>query len=801
MKIYLHSTLCFLTLLACILQQDRLRAAQLPEVRVGFIIDGPWEGNKETLRITKEEILALTRGEFDVRFLPEMTIEADWTVPGIEAAIDRLLQDPEVDILIAWGLITSDIICRKERFPKPVIAPVVLNVELQGIPYTPDSDSSGVENLSYVTWPIQLKDDLETFHRIVPFRKLTYLLNESVYTANPRLLQNVTEVVERLDFELEVSFLPVGFSAEEALEALPKDTEAIYAAPLLHLPQAEFDRLVQGLIQRRLPSFSLFGRGRVEQGLLASLSLDTDLRRVARRIALNLQRILLGEDAGSLPVTFSRGKLLTINMATARAIGVYPSWDLLTEADLLHLERTDIVRLVSLRSAAKDALATNLDLKSLDHLVSAGAEDINKARSTLLPQLEVSSLNSLIDRDRAAASFGSQGQRSLSGTASITQLLYSEPARSNLDIQQNLQLTREEQRNQLRLDIIFEASTAYLNILRGKALEQIQRENLRRTRDHLEIARNRVDVEAANRSELLRWQSEIATVRRDLIRANTQRNLAEIVLNRLLHRPLEESFRTDKTNLDLETGFDKIKQYVDNPKSFGLFRDFMAEEALSASPELRRLDAAIASQRRILLSAERAFWAPEVALTGSTTSWLRGGGGSGVQLSDLLPDPLSLPSTGNIDWVVALSVRFPLFTSGAKEAEARQSREELARLGSEREALAERIEQRIRMALHAAGASFASIKLAGDAETAARGNLELVTAAYREGTLSIIDLVDAQNASLVAEQAAANAVYDYLLDLMHVQRSGGRFDFFSSASEITQWKERLRTFFSQSGTP
>ena len=201
-----------------------------------------------------------------------------------------------------------------------------------------------------------------------------------------------------------------------------------------------------------------------------------------------------------------------------------------------------------------------------------------------------------------------------------------------------------------------------------------------------------------------------------MIRANTQRNQAEIVLNRLLHRPLEESFRTDKTNLELETGFDKIKRYVDNPRSFSLFRDFMAKEGLSASPELRRLDAAIASQRRVLLSAQRAFWAPEVALTGNTTSWLRGGGGSGVQLSDLLPGPISLPSPGNIDWSVALNVRFPLFTSGAKEAEARQSREELAQLGSEREALAERIEQRLRTALHAAGASFASIKLAQDAE-------------------------------------------------------------------------------------
>ena len=42
-----------------------------------------------------------------------------------------------------------------------------------------------------------------------------------------------------------------------------------------------------------------------------------------------------------------------------------------------------------------------------------------------------------------------------------------------------------------------------------------------------------------------------------------------------------------------------------------------------------------------------------------------------------------------------------------------------------------------------------------------------------EGVLSIIDLLDAQSAALVAEQSAANATYQFLLDLMEAERAIG----------------------------
>ena len=56
-------------------------------------------------------------------------------------------------------------------------------------------------------------------------------------------------------------------------------------------------------------------------------------------------------------------------------------------------------------------------------------------------------------------------------------------------------------------------------------------------------------------------------------------------------------------------------------------------------------------------------------------------------------------------------------------------------------------------------------------------------------------LLDAQNASLVADESAANALYDFVIDLMNVQRAVGRFEVFASEASRDQWFRDLETYF------
>jgi outer membrane protein TolC len=128
-------------------------------------------------------------------------------------------------------------------------------------------------------------------------------------------------------------------------------------------------------------------------------------------------------------------------------------------------------------------------------------------------------------------------------------------------------------------------------------------------------------------------------------------------------------------------------------------------------------------------------------------------------------------------------------------AEKQQALEELKRLQLERSELVNRIEQRVRSSFHLAGASFAAIGQSRKAAEASANNLELVIESYGQGALSIIELLDAQNAALLSDEAASNAIYDFLIDLLSVQRSIGTFDVFQSDQERQAFYDRLDAYF------
>jgi outer membrane protein TolC len=97
----------------------------------------------------------------------------------------------------------------------------------------------------------------------------------------------------------------------------------------------------------------------------------------------------------------------------------------------------------------------------------------------------------------------------------------------------------------------------------------------------------------------------------------------------------------------------------------------------------------------------------------------------------------------------------------------------------------------VRSALHRAGASGAAVRLREDAARAAQENLGLVTDGYRQGNVNTITLLDAQNQALLTELAAANAQYDFLIDLVDAQRAAGHFPFLAPPAVQDAFFRRL----------
>jgi hypothetical protein len=568
-------------------------ASRLPVVRIGIVQDGVPSGD-DVAAVFEKEIRDLLAGEYTIRFPAAMRLQADWSMARVKAAMDRLLASQQIDMILALGVFASHDAAHR-RLTKPVFAPFVINPQLQEIPL--QDGASGVRYLSYVTFPSNIVRDLRVFLDIVRFNKFAFLVAEGITESLPQLPRSVQNSVE--DLGLEVTIVPVGTTADSALAALTDDIEAVYVAPLQQLVPGEFQRLAEGLIARRLPSFSFWGRSEVERGLLLSLARDTNISRLARRVALNVQRTLLGEDPGTFPVTFSRGERMTFNMATARAMQFSPPWGFLTQMDVLYGEPAGLPRQLSLAQAVREAVQANLDVQAADRFVAAGQETIHEARGELLPQVTAVARGRIIDADRA--NIGAP-ERTVTGSLELLQLLYSEPTWANLSIQRSLQSSREKERQITLLDVVLDATTSYLNVLSSKTAERIRRDNLNLTRTNLELAQVRRSVGVARPNEVLRWESQIANDRRDVINVFAQRQQAEIGLNRVLHRPLEEPFTTEEPSLDdpqLLTNFARILPYVDNPRYFAIFREFMVQEGLEAAPELQQAGAEIAAQERV----------------------------------------------------------------------------------------------------------------------------------------------------------------------------------------------------------
>jgi outer membrane protein len=759
-------------------------AAQATPVRVATVLDLDSPRFQPLIEAFQNEVRGFFRpGE--VVLLP--AVSGDGTAAGVGKVLAAAMSDPSIGVVVTLGSIGSHLLARSEALPKPAIAGAVIDAAWQDIPQR--DGASGVRNLAYVDQSYHVGRTLADFHRIIPFRKLAVVLDRHVVAAIPQLERGVADLVREAGGDsVEAVIVRAGAGAAEILGALPAGVDAVYLTPISAMSQEELQLLLDGLRERRLPTLSYLAEPEVAAGALASYEPPGNWQRRARRVAVDLQRILAGEDAGSLPVRLVSAPRLTLNLATAREIGFSPTWGVLTEAELINPDSAAAADTLTLSAAMRAAAEKNLDLAAAELEADAGAQNVRLARSNLLPQVGTTLSETFTRDETAAASFGQQPERMLEGGVTMSVPIYSERAWAGYGSEKRLQEAREAQRDQVRLDVALDAGAAYLAVLRAGTLADVRRTNLYRTRSNLEIARLREGVGSASRADIYRWEGEVANARRELIAADAQVRVASLDLKRILNRPLDGALAQQPVTLSdpaLLAEDPVILTWLEDPARVARLTQFLVAEGLRLSPELVQADAAIAAQRRQYTAARRAVWLPDLSLEGGFTNVLgRSGAGSVI--------PPSATGAPDLSWQFRVQASFPLFTGMARSATRAQTRIDLERLEVERSGARLAVEQRVRAALETAASSYAAIALTRDAEEAAGRNYELVSDAYARGAASITTLIDAQSAALEASEAAANAVHDFLLDLMRVERAMGSFGVLHTPEDREMFLERLR---------
>lgn len=752
--------------------------------RIGIVADGSTPGDKALEDLYKKEIGYLADSPGLVKFPSRWQLSGNDSRQGVKKALKRLFSTSQVDMVLTLGIIGSTEVLDMKRIPKPTIAPYIARFALKG--RDKKGNASGIDNLVYIDSMYYLDEDVEAFKKITPFRHLAVVLDKRVVDAFPNLPALAKDFAARHNIKL--SIVAADSSAASVFESMPQGVDAVMIGPLWHFDRARYKVLAQGLIKRKIPGFSIWDKQQVEDGLFAGLETRGRQDILARRTAVAAFDIMDGVHPHAVNVEFMRSRRLTINMATARAIGVYPSLLMLTRAHVINAESENIKRRINIKQAVNEAVEANLNLQAVRTTVKVGKHKIKEARAGLLPRIDISTGARAIDEDRAKAGGGMNPERAWTGAAGGSILLYSDKKWADYTSQKHLQDARVQNRDRVKLDVTYNASVAYLNVLRARTIERIYKENLRLTEANLERAQIKVSTGAAGPDEVYRWQTKFANDRSQVLYMESGTMDAMEALNRILHRPIQEQFVPEEATLKdplFIMGNKFFFNLMENPLCMKKFRSFAAKRAVELRPELKEYAAAIKAKERLRTSAKRQVWLPDFTVEWKVDQYFAedGDGRRDSHMNNL----------DDTDWNVGVYARIPLFEGGKKVAEASRLQEEVSRLRIRRSAQAEAIIQNVLASLNRTRASYPSITLFRQAAKAAKNNLDLVTDSYVQGIKTIIDLLDAQNQALSADLDAANAVYNFLIDFMGVQRALGEFVIFMPENARQAWLEDAGT--------
>lgn len=751
------------------------------KIQLGVLLETHQNGTNQFIDLLKQEIDVLVGSKYDVSIPEKMIRATSGTRQSILKEYQRLAANKNLRAIIVIGAINADQVAKFSQFSKPTIVLGIVDHELQNISIT-ETGASGVHNLTYVLPVLDLVTEIQTFREIYSFDRLTIIVNKQLTALIPEISRKLKQRVGAQG--ITIQGLTYNGDIDQLVAKFPVDTEAVLYSGLLRMPIAEKQKLINHVNQLALPSYSFRGIPDVKIGVLAGSAAETNSLRIARRIALNIESTLMGKNPSSLPTPINIEKRLTINMETARSIGFSPSWSTLARADLINKDNFTNGRVLDLSSVITEALANNIQLGIEARNVRVAEEEVNKAKSDLFPSLALSTSATKIDENHASAF---NPEETTSASLSLNQVIYSESSSTNLAVQKHKLASVQSAEQEIALNTTLQAGIAYLDILRAKTTEHIQKNHLELIRRNHEVAEFRRRVGYSGAADVYRWESEQATATSNLVAAQTNVQVVKMQLNEFLSRPLDEVFIVNDIGINDQVlerhGGDEILASVDRPQSFQRFMHFVTDEAHSNLPELEKLQESIAAQQRIVSASKRKRYVPTVGIQSSATQFFSTSGvGSGTAATD---DP---------SWSIGLSASWPLYQGGRINAETRQAFSEQTKLQDQLRDMMRKVELNVRSRVFDLRVKTANLRLTKKAAVAAKSNYQLVRDAYSQGTTSIVSMLDAQNASLNAEQSEANSVYEYYISLLNVERAMGSFAITSSPDEQAAFLQRFHQY-------
>lgn len=762
-----------------------LNVSNAQPVRVGIVTDA--SGNEFELLVqqVKTEIEVLANAGDGAVF---KELSANWQSEKIRGNLQAVLDDPEVDIVVTLGFLSSEAASLLSRYPKPVIAATLLDQEFQNLPVRTDW-SSGVHNFSWIESLIRLKKDLHSFSRLFEFSNLAVIIPRELYSEFPAL----TTYLKDSEYEFDITFLPVEKN-ENPVERLSAGTDAIMVFPLIQHSLAATGEILSSLNEQGIPSLAVNGSDYLELGATITFTPKFTFQQTARQVAVRVIKAYEGTDLADISMLTDEVERTTIiNMESLQLIKKFPQWEDLENAVLLNVTKIPGEQM-TLHQAIASALENNLKGKITSRDLLMAHKDVRIAKANVLPQVEVSGTGVQLSENLVESSMGQRGEFTITGSVSLRQVIYSEAAYANIALKKLVAENTKYSNMQTTLDIVLEVSQAYISLLFAKSNLQIKNENVYATRQNLKLAQAREKSGEGAVSDINRWTSELSLSQMDFNDAEAGYKSAMYRLNELLNLPVGNTIATpDSADIGEIIVLHQhiLDSYFSNPELTEKYSGFLVNEMMAHSPELLQLNTAGEMIDRKKTMQLRQMYLPEVALIGSADqAFVR----EGVIRNPQLPVPAP---PDDITWNLGLRVSIPVFEGGRKRDEVQRATIEQDKIAWQKEDLINKMEAGIRTNVQFLQASYRELELSEKAAHAAGDNFKTIQDAYSQGMVDVAQLIDAQSVMIRTRQKALVSRYQYVLDYIKTERLQGKFSFLDDENEKSLYAGRLLNFLTE----
>ncbi len=754
-------------------QEEAFDPAFGRRLTIAVVRDGPSPGDTLTRLIQEELRILLGSRAAQVTFKTAPEFDAGWQAGRMGAALQAALDDPAVDLVLTSGLLITQAATRME-LSKPVVSAFVQRTDFFRAADT-EADRSQQENLSFVLIAQRTEGDLLALGELVQADTIHIVYAEEYVDQYERLNDEKAALESASGWSIE--FLRIGPDVTASLAAVGEEVAAVVLGPTPRLSAAERKQLISGFTAKGIPSFSLLGHAEVELGALAARTPDVSSL-VARRTALNLSELIRGADVSSLPVLLSADLRLLVNGRTAVAVGYRPTIQTRSYASFLHEDALALQEPeLPLADAFEVAERNNPTLSISTQDVETALRDKQLARSPMLPQIGFNPQFTALD---PAGLDGLVPERLLNARFQASQMIYDDETVSNFRSS-----SRQYEGSQLeyqsdRYDVLEAAGVQYMRFALSRVLYQIKLSNLRLTEENLELAKFRAEVGFSGRDEVYRWEAELASRRSNLFTAIATIETERVALNQVLGVDQARRFAPEELIVNPDTFpflGGGLSTHTRDAISQQRMQEFAVSFAFENSPEIGALGKNIEAQDIQLGQASRRWWLPSFSLN--------------VRYDWHIEREPALEDVSNTIPSLNIAAAYPIFTGGARSYDVSRNRSQLTRLLEQERLARNLVERRTRTVMAQLESSFASIEFSQIAADNAARNLDIVQDKYAQGLVNVTDLLSAQNESLRANQAAAAATYQFLIDLISFQRAIAWFEFEKTAEERDELLQRM----------